>query len=118
MILFGKHILGAFLSGEPWEVEAAMEVAYRYLVIMSLCLPSLYVLYVARSSLQGLGNTALPLASGIVEFIMRAAAAFLLPLAVGDDGIFYAEVLAWIGADLVLVPGYFLTIRKYSQKSC
>ena len=30
----------------------------------------------------------------------------------GEDGIFYAEILAWLGADLVLVPSYFYMMRK------
>ncbi len=44
MIGCGKWIVGCFISGTPQEVEAATQVAYRYLVIMSVCLPVLYVL--------------------------------------------------------------------------
>jgi len=113
MILLGRFILSGFISGTPEEVAATMKIAYSYLVIMSACLPVLYVLYVARSALQGLENAALPFASGVVELAMRVGAAFLLPPLMGETGIFFAEVLAWLGADLVLVPGYFLTVRKY-----
>lgn len=113
MILFGEFILSGFISGTPEEVAATMKIAYGYLVIMSVCLPVLYVLYVARSALQGLENAALPFASGVVELVMRVGAAFLLPPLMGETGIFFAEVLAWLGADLVLVPGYYLTVRKY-----
>ena len=112
MLVFGRPILGSFLSGTPEEVEAAMEVAYTYLAIMSLCLPVLYILHVTRSAIQGMGNTLLPMASGIAEFIMRTAIALLLPLSIGEAGIYIAEVAAWAGADLVLVTSYFALARR------
>ena len=86
--------------------------AYRYLKIMSICLAILYVLHVTRSCIQGMGNTVLPMVSGIAEFVMRTGAALILPRLLGEDGIFYAEILAWLGADLVLVPSYFYMMRK------
>lgn len=112
MILFGRHIIGLFLSGSPREVEAAMAVAYEYLVIMSLCLPVLYILHVSRSAVQGMGNTVLPMVSGIAEFIMRTGGVLLLPMLLGQTGIFLAEVSAWAGADLILIPSYFITLRQ------
>ena len=112
MLAFGQAILGRFISGTPQEVEQAMEAAYTYLSIMSAFLPTLYLLHVVRSSIQGMGNTALPMASGIVEFVMRTSAALLLPALIGSTGLFFAEVSAWVGADLVLIPSYFLVARK------
>ena len=116
MILFGKFILSGFISGTDQEVEQAMKIAYHYLVVMSTFLPALYILYVARSALQGFGNTVLPFLSGVVELIMRVGAVFLLPPIVGQQGIFYAEILAWIGADFVLMPGYLLVVRKFQRE--
>ena len=112
MIGFGRWIVGCFISGTPQEVEAATQVADRYLVIMSGCLPVLYVLHVTRSCVQGMGNTVLPMLSGVSEFVMRTGAALLLPMAMGQAGIFYAEVLAWAGADLILVPSYFVVSKR------
>lgn len=112
MISFGKVILSWFISGTPEEIRQTMEVAYFYLVVMSVALPVLYVLHVSRSAVQGMGNTMLPMASGVAEFVMRALAAMALPLLMGEIGIFYAEPLAWIGADLVLIPSYFVTLKK------
>ena len=112
MLFFGQDIVGAFISGTPQESIEATRVGYTYLSIMSICLPVLYVLHVTRSAVQGLGNTVLPMVSGIAEFIMRTGGVLLLPAFLGENGIFIAEVLAWFGADLILVPSYFLTIRK------
>lgn len=112
MLVFGKPILGSFISGTPEEVDAAMEAAYAYLAIMSLCLPILYILHVTRSAIQGMGNTLLPMVSGIAEFVMRTSIALLLPLVIQETGIYIAEVAAWAGADLVLVTSYFALARK------
>lgn len=112
MLLFGKAILGCFVSGTPEEVARTMEIAYYYLAIMSVFLPILYILHVVRSGIQGMGNTQLPMLSGIVEFLMRTMAALLLPLAVGQSGIFFAEIAAWIGADVVLVISYFVVAGR------
>jgi len=82
---------------------------------MAVFLPVLYLLHVTRSCIQGLGNTVLPMVSGIAEFIMRTGAALLLPVLFAENGIFYAEVLAWAGADLILVPSYFYVRRRLEQ---
>lgn len=102
MLQAGRLILRCFLSGEPRAVEETLAIAYRYLFIMSICLPILYYLHITRSCIQGLGNTVLPMVSGVAECVMRTGSALLLPLILGQDGIFYAEVSAWIGADVVL----------------
>lgn len=115
MLVFGRAIVGTFLSGTPAEVAEATRTGYTYLSIMSICLPVLYILHVTRSAVQGMGNTVLPMVSGIAEFVMRTGGVLLLPILMGENGIFAAEVLAWFGADLILVPSYFLTFRRISR---
>ncbi len=112
MLAFGKVILGLFISGTAEVMEQTMQVAYFYLAVMSVCLPVLYVLHITRSAIQGMGNTVLPMVSGIVEFVMRTFAALMLPVLVGEIGIFFAEIAAWIGADVVLVISYFVVMAK------
>lgn len=106
MIIFGRNILMLFISGNKDVVIKVLEVAYHYLFIMSVCLPILYVLHTYRNALQGLGNTFIPMCSGIVELIMRVMVALLLPLLIGREGIYYAEIVAWSGAALLLYISY------------
>jgi len=115
MLTFAHPIIGAFVSGSAEEVTAATAVGVTYLTIMSICLPILYILHVTRSAVQGMGNTVLPMVSGIAEFIMRTGGVLLLPALMGENGIFIAEVSAWLGADLILVPSYFFILRKISR---
>lgn len=106
MIFMGRNILMMFVSGNPSEVKVVLEVAYRYLFIMALCLPILYILHTYRNALQGLGNTVIPMISGVVELVMRVGVALFLPMLIGQDGIYYAEVVAWSGAALLLYISY------------
>ena len=112
MLMLGKPILSGFISGTPEVAAQAMDVAFEYLTVMSLCLPVLYILHVVRSAIQGLGNTVIPMVSGVAEFVMRTGGVLVLSAVVGHSGVFYAEVSAWLGADLILVPGYFLLMRR------
>jgi len=117
MLLLGKPILSGFISGEPETAAQALDIAFEYLTVMSLCLPVLYILHVVRSSIQGMGNTVLPMVSGISEFVMRTGGVLLLPALLNYRGVFWAEVLAWLGADLILVPGYFYLIRRVEERN-
>ena len=82
---------------------------------MSIFLPVLYILHVIRSTIQGMGNTVLPMVSGIAEFLMRAVTAVLLPMLIGENGIFYAEIMAWAGADVILICSYFFVVKKIKK---
>ena len=105
MLLFGRNILSCFISSGEEAGGETLEIAFRYLKIMSICLPVLYVLHIVRSTIQGMGNTVIPLISGISELVMRTGAALLLPAIFGQNGILFAEITAWAGADMILVPG-------------
>lgn len=112
MLGLGKYILGLFISGTPDVVEQTMQIAYFYLAVMSFSLPVLYVIHVTRSAIQGMGNTVLPMLSGVAEFVMRTLSVILLPMLFGEVGIFFAETAAWVGADAVLIPSYFIVVNK------
>ncbi|MDE7178169.1 MAG: MATE family efflux transporter [Lachnospiraceae bacterium] len=116
MLVFGKMILSLFISGTPQVVEQTMRIAYFYLAVMSVSLPVLYVIHVTRSAIQGMGNTVLPMVSGVAEFVMRTLSVILLPMLLGEKGIFFAETAAWLGADIVLVTSYFIVTRKMETK--
>lgn len=112
MLVLGKYILGLFISGTPEAVEQTMQIAYFYLAVMSFSLPILYVLHVTRSAIQGMGNTVLPMLSGVAEFMMRTLSVIFLPMLMGETGIFFAETTAWLGADAVLITSYFAVMKK------
>lgn len=112
MIIFGKNILMLFISGTQQEIVATMTVAYRYLVIMSVLLPTLYCLHVLKFTLIGLGNSSFPMLSGVAELVMRVASALIIPVYFGEMNLFFAEPIAWIGADIVMAVGYVVCMKK------
>ena len=117
MFTFGKQILGLFISGTPDETKLAMIYAYDFLRIMSACLPILYILHIVRSVLQGLGHTMITMLSGVFEMVMRVGGAFVLSNFFGERGLFVTEILAWLASDIVLVSGYFFSMKKINEKS-
>lgn len=116
VLLLGRFMVALFISGTPEEVALSTDVAVHYLNIMSICLSVLYMLHIYRSALMGLGDTVMPMASGIVEFVMRIGVAMILPVLMGQEGIFYAEVVAWAGAAILLVATYFVRMKKLERE--
>lgn len=116
MLLLGKTFIGMFLSGTPEEILEAGAVAWRYLLFMSLALPALYLLYAYRSALQGMGNTLIPMLSGILEFFLRTGMVLGLTKLIGSDGIFWAEISAWIGAAVLLGISYYVIMARKNFK--
>lgn len=118
MFLFGRNITMLFISADSAElVTAAGNTAYLYLCVMSSFLPILYLLYVFLSAIQGMGNTVVPMISGIVEFIMRVGISLIIGYTGYANGIFGAEVMAWIGATVYLYINYRRIIGKQESLS-
>jgi putative MATE family efflux protein len=116
MLIFGRDITMLFISADSLELElAAGETAYRYLCIMSSCLPVLYLLHAYRSALQGMGNVLIPMLSGGMELIMRVGFAFIAGGLAWQEGVFLAEVFAWTGAAVLLAVSYYISAAKLKK---
>ena len=112
MILFGKQILSCFLSGDVATVEAALAIGFRFLCVLAIFFPLLYILYITRACVQGMGDGVFPMLSSAAQLIMRVGCALLLTRLIGESGVFFGEVMAWAGADLLLAGRYFYLERK------
>ncbi len=118
MVGFGKGILSLFITdADAVKAAETLAVAYRFLAVMSAGLPMLYLLFTYRTTLQGIGDTVIPMWSGIVELAMRIGCALLLPLVIGEWGVFTAEIMAWAGAAVLLMWGYYRRIRRLDQQT-
>ena len=116
MLIFGRPITMLFISREDAVLALeAGETAFRYLQLMSVSLPILYVLYVYMSALQGMGNTVAPMWSAAFELLIRLIVAFVVAQIGYRNGIFWAEVGAWFGGAATQALGYFLQIRKIQK---
>jgi len=118
MITFGRPITGLFLTADdPAVLAQAAGTAYRYLCVMAVSLPALYLLYVYQSALQGLGQTAIGLIVGTLELCLRVGFALISGALLWAEGLFVAEVSAWIGAAILLCIVYYRHIRRLPCKS-
>lgn len=115
MIAFGRFFISLFVDAQNADADQVMAYAYHFLFTMSLFLFILYLLYIFRSALQGMGNTSIPLVSGIAELVMRIGSALLLPHVIGEYGIYMAEVLAWTGAAVLLAVFYVRAERGFPE---
>ena len=48
---------------------------------------------------------------------MRISGALILPIYFGKAGLYPVEVLAWIGAVIILVPSYYYMERNFQKVS-
>ena len=115
MFTFGRPLLSLFVSGDPLETAQVLKISYDYLRVMASFLWVLYLLYVYRSTLQGLGNTVIPLISGFVELACRVSLVFVLPKLFGMTGIYFLESFAWTGATILLMFSCFKEVKKLKE---
>lgn len=116
MIFFGEAAMGLFVDRASAS-EEIFAYGHDYLVVLGIFYPLLYMLYIMRASLQGLGNTVIPMASSMGQLVMRVSCALILTRLIGCSGIYYGEISAWILADIILVVTYFLEMGKL-KKTC
>ena len=112
----GRTVLSLFVDGTSASREQVLDIAQAYLRVMLLGLFTLYLLYVYRSALQGMGDTVIPMFSGLVELFMRVGSVLLLPRFLGETGVFLAEPAAWAGAAALLMAGYFRRLHALAWK--
>lgn len=115
VILWGKPLLRLFIQDDPAIVEEVLRYGYRYLVFMGAGLFALYLLFVFRSALQGLGDTVTSMFSGVLELFMRSGCALVLPLFMGEWGIYTAGVISWFGAAVLLAVSCNRRLKKLSS---
>jgi len=111
MIFFGKPLLSLFIREEEGISDQVMGFGYDFLRIMAAGLPMLYLLFIYRTTLQGLGDTVVPMVSGFVELALRIGAALLLPMVIGYWGVYLAEIAAWVGAGIFLIIGCYRRLK-------
>ena len=85
-----------------------IDYAYRFVLASGLAGPLLVFVNVVRFSIQGMGFSALAILSGVFEMLARAIAGLALTPVLGFFGICLANPLAWLFADVFLLPAFFL----------
>lgn len=116
MVFFGKSILRLFIADERIEIGAAVLTGYWFLCILAAFFPLLYAVYILRSCIQGMGNSVTPMLSSLIQVGMRIVCAVWLTGFIGNTGVFWGEVMAWIGADVFLAAALSGMIQNGAKK--
>lgn len=104
-LLFGIPLARLFITG-PGS-EAILALSQRYLLLNTLFYPLLTMVNVIRFSIQGMGFSLFSIFSGIMEMIARIIAGVVFIPNLGFTGSALASPLAWVMANLFLIPAYF-----------
>ena len=113
VVLLGSYIVQLFIPAENIE---ALPLSQQYLNTVAIFFPILGLLFLYRFTLQGVGNTVVPMFAGVMELIMRTLVAFTLPGLLGYQGVCFASPFAWIGATVWLLWSYFRTMPRLEEK--
>ncbi len=112
MIAFGTQMVRVFIGSGSDEV---VHLAHLMLIVNGVSYCALGVLFVLRGALQGIGHTLVPTATGVVELVMRVAAAIVLGALLGYVGVVLSNPLAWLGAAALLIPSYVREHRRLAR---
>ncbi len=113
LIPLTPYILYLFLQNPSPEVQQA---TFLYMAVQLGCYALLSTLYVFRSSIQGLGRSEITIIVSAVELVLRIIFALVLAQYAGWIGLSFSNPIAWVGADLVLIPAMILIIKKFNRQ--
>lgn len=90
--------------------------AAMFMRIAAYFYPALGLLTILRYSIQGLGYSNLSMMSGVMEMIARCGVSIFLVPALGFLGVCYGNPVAWVAADVFLVPAMIMLYRHLKRK--
>ena len=111
---FADEMMRLFVRGNELPV---IENAAMFMRITNYFYPLLGVLTILRYSIQGLGYSNLSMMSGVMEMIARCGVSLWLVPAFAFKGVCFGDPVAWLGADIFLIPAFILLYRHLSACS-
>lgn len=109
---FADFMMQLFVSSGEREVVAN---AARFMRVSCYFYPALGLLTIFRYSIQGLGYSNLSMFSGVMEMVARCVVSVWLVPAFAFTGVCFGDPVAWVCADLFLLPAFFLLYRHLGK---
>ncbi len=110
----GEPLIRLFITGSE---EAIIADALKFLDTVVRFFIPLLLIFVLRNGLQGLGYSRVAMFAGLFEMVGRTFVAFALVGPYGFDGAILANPVAWIMADVLLIPTYLHTVRVLERQT-
>lgn len=113
-LIFPDQLTSLFLDSNATDSVAEIyDASGRYLHVSALLYPFLFLIFIFRNALQGIGKAFWPLMAGVGELVIRAVTSFILPKIYGYTGVIYVDCLSWVLACIILaISYYFIVMRK------
>ena len=110
---FAEEMMMLFVDASETDIISN---AALYMRVSNWFYPVLGLLTVLRYSIQGLGYSGLSMLSGVMEMLARCGVSLWLVPALGFLGVCYGDPVAWVAADVFLVPCMVLLYRHLRRK--
>ena len=109
MLVFGDTLCHFFLDADEAQI---ITMAKYFLVVDAAFGFFLTIVNVYRFAMQGMGYSGFAILAGIMEMIGRSVIAFVFVPRFGYAAACYASPIAWIFADMFLIPACFWCIKR------
>lgn len=113
LCFFGKNL--ALLFVESNEIDIIHNISV-FLLFNSLFYVFLSLVNIVRFMIQGMGFSTFAIMAGVLEMIARAAVGFIFVPRFGFVAACLASPLAWVLADIFLIPAFFYVRNKLAQR--
>jgi Na+-driven multidrug efflux pump len=111
----GRFILGLIIDGEPERLKAVLDAGTAQLTVLALGQPVLYIMFLYRSALQGMGDALVPMLSGFLELLMRLLSALALTPLIGVWAVYLSDPLGWAAALGLVGLTYYRTKKRMRE---
>ena len=112
-VFWGRPLAELFLEASEGEIigNARMLMIYNTAFYALLALVN-----IIRFLIQGMGFPAFAILAGVFEMVARGIVGFVLVPMLGFTGVALGNPLAWLFADLFLIPAYFHVRRRLTKQ--
>ncbi len=110
---FADEMMLLFVDKGETEV---VRYASQFMRIGNYFYPVLGLLTILRYSIQGLGYSNLSMMSGVMEMIARCGVSLWIIPAFAWNGMCFGDPVAWIMADIFLIPAFIWLYRHLGKK--
>lgn len=110
---FGKNVALLFLDSGETEI---LNNAQQFLTVNSAAYLLLLCVNVFRFCIQGMGYSLFAVMAGVFEMVARSIMGFGLVPMFGFSAVCFASPLAWLMADIFLIPAYWFCLRRVKRR--
>ena len=111
MLLFAPQCAMLFLNQDEADLARLVSLTSQYITTLTAFFFPLALVNIVRFSIQGMGFSQLAILAGVLEMAARTVMGQVFVPLFGFTAACFAAPVAWISADLFLIPAAILCIR-------